>query len=1039
MASYSADIRIGVVGKGQLNQLESQLKRVNSAVNQLNKQLQLRARVQAVRLDTRQAMSAVRALEARINRLGRTITVNLRTNEQRKQSQGGGGVAVVSNPSAQAAAVGAVTAAYSRQSSELERLLSSSSEYTKLQNDQAAASAKFAAKSDELAQAQRRLTQNQNGFADAGKTLKQSLRDNTNAVNFRIKALERYQQELNDTTGALNSYIAAERRAAAQVSEAEYRRTGGRSFDDRLAELRSKRAAFRPGRSALAGAGGAAALLPGLSPLVVGGGAGLAASGGALGGGIFGAIAAGAVLATGALASFGKESAITAAKVSKLQTALRNVVGSEFPEALKAIDRAVKDFNTPIDDATEQFTKLNAAARASGFNVKEVEEVYRGLSAANKALGGDSERLAGILLATTQVFSKGKVQAEELRGQIGERLAGAFAKFAKSAGLTTSQLDKALERGEVSLEDFVRFAKSLLDEYEDDAKRIATGPEEAGERLKQAIKGLQLVIGPELARLGASFQDFAITAINALSTVFTYLGQLGNAIQDRIAGPTLENARSQLQRDAAVVEGLQEALDKGLLKGDDIASAQARINTLNQLNKGRRSVIETAEGIAKPLPDKPKPDLDKANNKTGGGSKPRDRTKELQAELALERQLLEIVNQQTVGSTYQRDLAADQLKRSELAAELERDKKDVASSNLTTQSKALANQVLDARYTRELAELDKDRAQYAYDRKRSMDDTVRDLETQLKLETAITEQDRIRIEGAARLAGLNRDDYDPKEYDKLVTLNQQLTDAQLNNANPLVRFAKELTEELKNTDQMLVGIAQTLQTNVAGAFSQVFTGLISGTQSAQETLANFFKATGEAFIAMATEIIAKQLVMIALQGILKALGAVSGGGGNSYSGGKVSTDAFSSGGIPGLSNTASISGDYFSGVSAPAFTPYAEGGYVTGPTNAIIGEGGESEYVIPASKMNGAMNRWNEGKRGSEVIPAEGGEAGAGGGGVSLNMSFQTTKFMDREWVDREQLEASMAMAAAQGGKQGEARAMRKLQMSPSARRRIGI
>ena len=30
---------------------------------------------------------------------------------------------------------------------------------------------------------------------------------------------------------------------------------------------------------------------------------------------------------------------------------------------------------------------------------------------------------------------------------------------------------------------------------------------------------------------------------------------------------------------------------------------------------------------------------------------------------------------------------------------------------------------------------------------------------------------------------------------------------------------------------------------------------------------------------------------------------------------------------------------------------FAEGGYVTGPTNAIIGEGGDSEYVIP-SKMD---------------------------------------------------------------------------------------
>ena len=90
----------------------------------------------------------------------------------------------------------------------------------------------------------------------------------------------------------------------------------------------------------------------------------------------------------------------------------------------------------PIGEATQQFTKLNAAARASGFTVQEVEEVYRGLAAANTALGGDSEKLQGILLATQQVFSKGKVQAEELRGQIGERLPGAFALFAKAVGKT---------------------------------------------------------------------------------------------------------------------------------------------------------------------------------------------------------------------------------------------------------------------------------------------------------------------------------------------------------------------------------------------------------------------------------------------------------------------------------------------------------------------------------------------------------------------------------------------------------------------------
>jgi len=49
---------------------------------------------------------------------------------------------------------------------------------------------------------------------------------------------------------------------------------------------------------------------------------------------------------------------------------------------------------------------------------------------------------------------------------------------------------------------------------------------------------------------------------------------------------------------------------------------------------------------------------------------------------------------------------------------------------------------------------------------------------------------------------------------------------------------------------------------------------------------------------------------------------------------------------------------------------FASGGYVTGPTRAMIGEGGESEYVIPASKMDEAMSRYAQGQRGSSVIPS---------------------------------------------------------------------
>ena len=51
---------------------------------------------------------------------------------------------------------------------------------------------------------------------------------------------------------------------------------------------------------------------------------------------------------------------------------------------------------------------------------------------------------------------------------------------------------------------------------------------------------------------------------------------------------------------------------------------------------------------------------------------------------------------------------------------------------------------------------------------------------------------------------------------------------------------------------------------------------------------------------------------------------------------------------------------------------YSEGGFVDKPTQATIGERGESEYVIPESKMSSAMKRYARGARGESVTEGPG-------------------------------------------------------------------
>jgi hypothetical protein len=60
--------------------------------------------------------------------------------------------------------------------------------------------------------------------------------------------------------------------------------------------------------------------------------------------------------------------------------------------------------------------------------------------------------------------------------------------------------------------------------------------------------------------------------------------------------------------------------------------------------------------------------------------------------------------------------------------------------------------------------------------------------------------------------------------------------------------------------------------------------------------------------------------------------------------------------------------EFWTNAAKLGFGKFASGGYVTGPTLGLIGEGGESEYVIPQSRMFEATSRFMAGARGPAVL-----------------------------------------------------------------------
>ena len=139
------------------------------------------------------------------------------------------------------------------------------------------------------------------------------------------------------------------------------------------------------------------------------------------------------------------------------------------------------------------YARLRVAGDAANLSVDTQRKLFSDAAEAFTVLGLSQENVEGSFRAFEQSLSKGTIQAEELRGQLGDRLPGAFTKFAKAIGVSTAELNKLLEAGAVSSRLLPLFTELLADE--------------ARRQLPAAVDNLR----SNLARLQTSFEDFLVT------------------------------------------------------------------------------------------------------------------------------------------------------------------------------------------------------------------------------------------------------------------------------------------------------------------------------------------------------------------------------------------------------------------------------------------------------------------------------------------------------------------------------------------------
>lgn len=829
--------------------------------------------------------------------------------------------------------------------------------------------------------------------------------------------------------------------------------------------------------------------------------------------------------------------------------------------ANEAIEYAVNQLNVEREDATVGMTRLSAAVLGAGGTIETAALAFLGTTKAIKATKGSAEDVRGGLTALVQMFSKGKISAEELSGQLGERFPAAVTAFAEANDISTSELQTMLKNGEVGLDRLVKFLVFVTKKYSDGALAMAASAEESGERQKRSFDEVRRQLGEQLIDVGAKLQIGIADSLAELTPVIVNLAKaVAGAIEALVNGIVIviKNFRNLIDTVLVLAGGavlgalittlvkvgtamgakgfafsvallarfirlkLNTAVGALILKLKALALTMARNpitllalgitalgvsmfrasqrhkNFIDDITSGVMSLEDAGKRVDKykkrlealnkiqgiiekdPTAAAGLREAGKAGRKlplTGAAGDVQRLAESLQdpdlpaLSIGTTKGLLDaqaITSMQLSGAR-----AAIAGRAPEKGFNIEELLKNLGLNNFETFlggagdktpmgdiELALRRQMRDAMATEDLrlqAHLqlaldltaakeetedvnkrinlqEQARADFAAAMKKIKEDELkvqRDLQASLEDRQyklgLITEQEYIRLQIERERRKLEEGGASDEMIEKTLAVYRQQLDPDF-----FTSINKALAEMRRNFDKLIDPANQVIAaaTAIGDSFANSFKQVITGQASARQALANFFQSVASHFADMASEIIAEAIKMQAVKFISQIVSAMF------PTSNKGTTPPNT---MPDSVGLIAKQGAY----TTAEFKAFQAGGVVSQPTLGMVGEGGEPEYIIPQSKMRESMARYSRGVRGPGVIPDNGVATMSEGSGVGvatpIDVRFSVERINNVDYVTATEFQQGLQQAAAQGAQRGEQNTLKRLQMSGSTRRRLGM
>lgn len=704
---------------------------------------------------------------------------------------------------------------------------------------------------------------------------------------------------------------------------------------------------------------------------------------------------------------------------------------------------------------------IETAKRLNAFGVESVRvvDVVKNLGDVAGATGANLSELA---TAYGQVVAKGRLQGEELL-QFQERGVALSEELQKMYKLQGQEFTKALEGGRISAEAVELAIVRLTDaggKYADGAIAQSDTLNGKFSTLKDNITALSQTIGNILAPAMKAILDYAINIIDTINL----------AIQTAINGPQEAQTRSAIQSGKLPFGG-PEALDR-------IIGETRRRQLQKQAGPGFLGFGFNTQQFIRLLQQQPEFQQSRALPRPGGSAIP---------------PLLP-----SRGGDAEAKKAEAAAKRAAAEAERLAERRASLTEKAIALQRQLARTVQDANNAYQgvganpVEQLLLDRNQAIIESNRTVDDytiSVVELVKEINeaggsidikpFEDLINKLSQVNVDLADKelLQGLkdllpSLEEYDARiaelkrgkaELTELEKLNAQINLLQLDilaATNPAlaeqIRLLRERAGALdsataaqkKQNESFGTKFKQQLQDAYKSATdlgSQLGGFVTSGIDSLTNAIVELASTGKAAFKELAASALKELGAIFIKYALFKALFAAFPG---------LSIGMAATGGATGPNSSAPLKKFANGGVMANNVIPlrrYAEGGIARSPQMALYGERGPEAFVplpdgrnipVKLDQRSDALNRYKP-MGATGTMAAEGDMAAAAGGatpgGSAIDVRYTVERINNVEYVTAEQFQVGLRQAAAQGAQQGERQTLRRLQQSPSTRRRIGV